>query len=858
MKRIVIIFSLLIATLSLYAQELTVKRMEVAPMDLSASTQPRNDKNGNACALVKVQLATPGASFEGNVIGDAEFKEGEYWVYMSEGSYMLNIKHKSFVPLFVNFRDYNIKKVEGKTTYLLTLLLPQAGNVIVDDGMRYLVLEVVPGNATVLVDGKQREVKNGTAKVRLPQGEHSYSVSAVGYASKQGTVVVGNEKKQIAVTLESAIATLNVICATDGADIYVNDELRGRTPWNGTLLGGDYLVEARKEGYRPTQKSISLKDSESQTVNLPALQMIYGTIDVNYDPVGTEVWLDGRKLGTSPDIFRNVAVGTHQLRLVSTGYQDKLLQVSVEESKTQTVSGALQKATVADNSETAGMTDAQIVDLALSYYWGANGKSQNRVKSFNLLKVAAEHGYADAEYNLGVFYYFGHGVQADKSQALAYWEKAAEKGDARAIGNLGALYANGNVNGKRDYKRALYYYNKAIEAGNAPESYTSLSYYYEYGIEVEKDIKKAEALLKKGASIGSYYCSGRCLYDGIGRKRDYRQAFLQFRKSVDENDSDGGRYYLGECYANGYGTTQDVVKAVQLYARAAEREHMPAMKRLAECYETGTGVQKDLARAKYWYQKAADEGSDEARAKLDELGVSTPSSGAAVETFTVNGVSFNMVRVEGGSFMMGDEEKEGKVSYNKPAHQVTLSAYSIGETEVTQALWTAVMGDNPSITKGDDLPVDGISWQECMDFISKLNASSGMTFRLPTEAEWEYAARGAKYSLGYKYAGSNDLDEVAWVEGNSNGHIHPVKTKRPNELGLYDMSGNVFELCQDYYGKYSKKKQTNPMNTDKGIGYGHVMRGGSWEYDFFAQVYYRSYFQYEERGHSGTGLRLAL
>ena len=343
MKRIVILMLLIVSTLSVCGQELTVKRMEVAPMDLSASTQPRNDRNGNACALVKVQLATPGARFEGNVIGDVEFKTGEYWVYMSEGSYMLNVKHASFLPLFVNFRDYDIKKVEGKVTYVLTLVMPQMGNVPVDDGMRYLVLEVAPENAIVLVDGKQQEVKNGMAKVRLSQGEHRYNVSAVGYASKQGTVVVGSEKKQITVRLESAMATLNVTCATEGANIYVNDELRGLTPWQGSMVSGDYLVEARKEGYRSSQKSISLKDRESQTIHLPALQMISGTIDVNYDPVGTEVWLDGKKLGTSPDIFRDVSVGTHQLRLVSSGYQDKLLQVRVEEGKTQAIAGALQK-----------------------------------------------------------------------------------------------------------------------------------------------------------------------------------------------------------------------------------------------------------------------------------------------------------------------------------------------------------------------------------------------------------------------------------------------------------------------------------------------------------------------------------
>jgi TPR repeat protein len=334
-------------------------------------------------------------------------------------------------------------------------------------------------------------------------------------------------------------------------------------------------------------------------------------------------------------------------------------------------------------------------NLGLCYYNG-NGVTKDYAEAVKWYRKAADQGNVEAQFNLGCLYYFGHGVQIDKMMALSYWEKAAEKDHAVAVGNLGALYANGVVNGKRDNKRALYYYNKAIEIGNAPEAYSSLSYYYEYGIEVEKDIKKAEALLEKGASIGSYYCSGRCLYDGIGRKRDYRQAFLQFRKSVDENDSDGGRYYLEECYANGYGTIQDVVKAVQLYARAAEREHIPAMKRLAECYETGTGEQKDLARAKYWYQKAADEGSDEARAKLDELGVSTPSSGTAVETFTVNDVSFNMVRVEGGSFMMGDEEKEGKVSdYSKPAHTKLPVKFKF---LAVRSLQTGLGKDNPDYT----------------------------------------------------------------------------------------------------------------------------------------------------------------
>ena len=249
MKRIVIIFSLLIATLSLYAQELTVKRMEVAPMDLSASTQQRNDRNGNACALVKVQLATPGARFEGNVIGDVEFKTGEYWVYMSEGSYMLNVKHASFLPLFVNFRDFDIKEVESKVTYVLTLLMPQAGPVNVDDGMRYLTLMVEPKNSRVTVDGKMYDADAvGSVSVYLPQGSHSYLVEAAGYAPEQGSVVIGSEKVTREVRLQSVLAHVQISCATAGAQIYVNNQLKGTTSWSGTLAAGNYQIEARLQG----------------------------------------------------------------------------------------------------------------------------------------------------------------------------------------------------------------------------------------------------------------------------------------------------------------------------------------------------------------------------------------------------------------------------------------------------------------------------------------------------------------------------------------------------------------------------------------------------------------------------------
>ncbi len=179
------------------------------------------------------------------------------------------------------------------------------------------------------------------------------------------------------------------------------------------------------------------------------------------------------------------------------------------------------------------------------------------------------------------------------------------------------------------------------------------------------------------------------------------------------------------------------------------------------------------------------------------------------------------VKVEGGTFTMGDENLS-----DATPHEVEVSSFYIQKTEVTQELWEAVMGSNPSQNKSSkDNPVTNVSWNDCQEFIKKLNSLTGKKYRLPTEAEWEYAARGAKQSKGYKYAGSDNLDEVALHSENSNQKIHPVAEKKPNELGLYDMSGNVVEWCNDWYGDYRVKFIKNPQGPDNGET--RVFRGGS-------------------------------
>ena len=263
------------------------------------------------------------------------------------------------------------------------------------------------------------------------------------------------------------------------------------------------------------------------------------------------------------------------------------------------------------------------------------------------------------------------------------------------------------------------------------------------------------------------------------------------------------------------------------------------------------------------------------------LGNTTPQEEGVTE-YTVNGVTFKMVEVEGGTFMMGVDQKVG---YAYPAHEVTLSTYSIGQTEVTQELWVAVMGSNPSYFNeygnadlhsnhnswdaGINLqrPVDFVNYGDCLAFCAKLNEMTGLNFRIPTEAEWEFAARGGNLTHGYEYAGSDSINDVAWWKETlpsstlwtDGWGTQTVATKAPNELGIYDMSGNVEEWCYDWFASYSSTAEplTNP--TGPATGTQRVKRGGTCtnQYAYSLIVYYRQPQNPDARGNT-RGLRLAL
>lgn len=232
------------------------------------------------------------------------------------------------------------------------------------------------------------------------------------------------------------------------------------------------------------------------------------------------------------------------------------------------------------------------------------------------------------------------------------------------------------------------------------------------------------------------------------------------------------------------------------------------------------------------YQKAAEQGQKDAKMVLTRLSpIDISGDTPTIKVVIPKGESFAMVKIESGSFNMS--AKNGKNYPDEVPHRATLTKdFYIGLTEVTQAQWNAIMESNPSHFKGNDLPVEMVTWNEAMEFCEKLNmtgkAPDGWRFTLPTETQWEYAAIGGKKSKGYLYSGSNNIDEVGWHHYNSHDETHPVGQKKANELGLYDMSGNVCEWCLDNWQEKSDKLTAEFVRGNDLVNFRRANRGGAY------------------------------
>jgi formylglycine-generating enzyme required for sulfatase activity len=564
LNRIVFSFFILIFSFDCLAQTISISSFKPLVTDLTANTAGtmEMDQNGETAALIKVVTPQTGFTFDGGALGIVKTvqKPSEIWVYVPRGLKKITISH----PQLGMLRDYYLNTpIEAARTYEMVLVAGEVQTVVKQARTsQYVVFQLTPPDAVVELNGELLKTEGGVASKMMKFGTYNYRVQAPDYLLEAGSVTVDdpNNKKVVNISLKPNFAkvTINV---DNNAEIWVNGEKKGEGSWSGNLGAGTYELEAKKQGHRSTTTTQDfIVTSEPQIVKLQSPTPIYGEADINSSPGMADIYIDGKKVGQTPQMVSDILVGQHQIRISKQGFTDFNSTLTLKEDETAIVSAKLEKT----------VTEQTVVP------------------------------------------------------------------------------------------------------------------------------------------------------------------------------SDGS------------------------------------------------------------------------------------TSTEAMQMITVDNVSFNMIRVDGGSFIMGATSEQGRDD-EKPTHQVALSPYYIGETEVTQELWKAIMGSNPSIFKGSNRPVEQVSWNDCQEFIQKLNQRTGRKFRLPTEAEWEFAARGGNKSRQYKYSGSNYIYDVAWFTDNSNGTTHDVKTKQANELGIYDMSGNVWEWCQDWYDAlayYNSNSPTNP--TGPTSGFARVDRGGSW------------------------------
>ncbi len=397
-------------------------------------------------------------------------------------------------------------------------------------------------------------------------------------------------------------------------------------------------------------------------------------------------------------------------------------------------------------------------------------EEQDFAEAEERLRLTAEQGDAERKFNLGYMYYHGEGVPQDHAEAVKWLRLAAEHGYAKAQFHLGARY-----------------------------------------------------------------------YTGEGVPQDHAEAVKWFRLAAEQGYAEaqgevGAGYYIGE------GVPQDHAEAVKWFRLAAEQGHAKGQYMLGHMYHVGEGVPQDHAEAVKWFRLAAEQGyaeaqfmlggrrSPEARQRLDTLREERQLRERETKrswTESVTGMEF--VWVPGGTFEMGDmgEVFSDGNDEEKPVHSVTLKGFWLSRYPVTQSQWQKVMGYNPSFFReGGDYPVESVSWNQVQEFIKALNAKGSAKFRLPSEAQWEYACRSG--GKAEKYSGGSNVGRVAWYGGNSQDSTHPVGRKDPNSLGLHDMSGNVWEWVEDrWHGSYNGAPTDGSAWVSGDVSF-RGYRGGGW------------------------------
>lgn len=556
-----------------------------------------------------------------------------------------------------------------------------------------------------------------------------------------------------------------------GAQVYITEDNKenyvGNTPHQQKMLYGTYRYRLKAPLYHDETGIVAI-DSK-RVIQDVTLQPAFGSVNVATNPLGATITVetDGRTF-TSPCEITKLPSGTHTLTVTYPGY-------TMSQSKITVTDGCVIPLNIA--------LDARFAQVTINTLAGATIKVNGEVLGKGRLAKQLDEGIYDVEVSMEQ-----HRSVTRQIEVVAKQPQTIEIKPTPIYGSLDVvstpMFSDVVINGKH--------------YGTTPTTIEKLL------------IGDYDVTISKGG------CAS------VTRKVTITDGQL----STIEVDLPQGREYSITSDRNGDAVFVDGVKrgVTPLSISLSYGNHE------VELHRDGKSTKKTII--------VSQSGTENVLHLAFGL---SPQWKAGISPSTkqiLQRLIDNMIKVEGGTFMMGatsSRSRNSSLNYDSdaqsdesPVHSVRLSDFSIGKYEVTQEEWEAVMGNNPSYSKGANKPVEQVSWNDCQEFIKKLNLLTGLQFRLPTEAEWEYAARGGNKSKGYKYSGSNNIGDVAWYCDNSSSTTHQVGTKQPNELGIYDMSGNVYEWCSDWYSGsyYSSSPSTNP--TGPSTGSGRVSRGGGW------------------------------
>lgn len=549
MVRLLLSIILLLSCLSSFGQGFRVKSFSLKTSDLSASTHPREDANGQSCGLIKVQTKVPGLVFDGNIVGVVENQTNEYWVYLPKGTQDLTVMRPDYLPNTIRFADYGVDAISAKNTYVLTLK---------EDNLHQekcaVTIQVKPRDAQVNVDDIPLKKNNdGGYKLLLPKGEHICSFSAVGYKSSVQMVTTGKGIQNINMELVSILADLNIVCQTGTAEIIIDNEIKGIGGWKGKVMPGQHQIEVRQEGYEPISKSVTLVEKDNQTIALPALQAIKGSLNITTTPSGCDVYLDGQHFGKSPCEITDVLYGSHSLMITidSCGInKDKSFDIKIQNTSCQDLSYEIVEAQkfIAYNNAYKWFKDGYYAEFRKEPEEGEDTRRDYYDKIMDVFDKL-EKDFFVQKVSLSLGYFFGVEVHDEKQIAEMLIEHYVKKDEyskklpepekailiAEKIDSL-EKYSNSIAYGfflKKDYQNALVWSQRSEIKSDIimGKCYLMLN----NNVEAKKCFSKVEAI----SITDNYLIVG--IIESIGdqylEKGDKNEAIIWYKKAIQREDN---------------------------------------------------------------------------------------------------------------------------------------------------------------------------------------------------------------------------------------------------------------------------------------------------------------------------------